>query len=48
MLGIRKNTCQATALHHFTVIDNDNLLGHIGDHAKIMRDEQYGHAEFDL
>jgi len=45
MLGPGVDVGRGAALHHLAVVHDHDLLGHIGDDAEIVGDEQEGHAE---
>ncbi len=45
---MRKIAFDRAGFHDLAVIDHDHLVGHVGDDAEIVGDEQHRHAELVL
>ena len=46
MARVSKNMLHSAAFHDLAVIDDDNVICHIGDDAQIVGNQQDGHAQF--
>mmetsp|Transcript_28695 Transcript_28695/g.54208 ORF Transcript_28695/g.54208 Transcript_28695/m.54208 type:complete len:278 (+) Transcript_28695:119-952(+) len=48
VLRVAKDQLGGATFHHPTPVHHNHVIGHIGDHAKVMRDQNHRHAVFGL
>ena len=48
MARMAENVGNGSSLHDFALINDDDFIGHVGDDAEVMGDQQHGHVELGL
>ena len=48
VLRLAEDVFQGAGLHHLAAVQDDDFVGHVGDDAQVVGDDQDRHAQFGL